>query len=564
MLKVISHKLLWIGGLISLLFVFAIPMQSQTAICTLTFDSAVNLINGHGNAAGIGPGDTICLKKGQKSFLLISYLHGTKNNPIVIQNAEGLVLIKNSSNYGVKFDSCSNLKFSGAGMSTIQYGIKVDHTVGAGVSVDGLSTDIEIENIEIVNTGLAGIFAKTEPDCLFNSTRDKFTLRNLSIHDTYIHKTGMEGMYIGSSKYAGQHITCNGRDTLVYPHMLKGVKVYRNLVQEAGWDAIQVSSTDSGCFINDNTIIDDSQLAVYFQMSGILVGGGTNASVFNNLIKNGKGDGIDVISMGVQYIYNNLIINPGRSFKPDSNFSPWLKYGMYISSEYGSLSNSYLILFNTIISPKSYGVTFADTKSTKNIIADNIIVDPGSYPTEGEKAYINLGTSSTNVTLYNNLTTPDINFVEFIDPGQGKFDLKPNSPAVNKGSAVKEFNLFYDILNRIRPFAKYYDIGAYECHDSSLLHTPAYEDAADMHLTISPNPSSNHFNVSYRLFHPSDVTFSLNDNQGRIVQRKQWTGQKPGTHQFILNRETLKPGIYVLIFRTGETFISKKLIILNN
>jgi len=564
MLRIISFLELRSFLLTIVLVGLSFPGLTQVRKCKLSIDASVTMITGHGNAAGILPGDTICLQPGQKSFLLISYLHGSKNNPIVIQNTNGLVFINNASNYGVKFDSCSYLKFSGAGFSPLKYGIKVDRTVGAGLSVDGLSTDVEIENVEIINTGLAGIFAKTDPNCQFNSTREKFTLRNLIIHDNYIRITGMEGMYLGSSKYMGQSIPCGGKDTTVLPHLLKGVKVYRNIVEESGWDAIQVSSADSGCTIYDNVIIRDSKLAVSFQMSGILIGGGTNAKVFNNQIKDGFGDGIDVISMGSQYIYNNLILNPGSAYKPDSNFSPWLKHGIYVGKDYSAQSNSYLIIFNTIISPKSDGVKFTDNKSTKNFVADNIIVDPGSFPVEGENAYINLGSSSTDVTVLNNLTTLDINSVKFINPVQENYDLKSNSPAVNHGVPVSAMELHTDFLSRIRPFAKYYDIGAFECQDSSLLDTPENETGADLQLKVLPNPSSGRFNVEYQLFHPSDITISLLDNQGRILMRRNWNSQQPGKYQFVYDGDSMKPGFYSLIFKSNSLFISKKLIILTN
>ncbi len=559
-----AYRKSWFFLLTFCMLTFTFIGQAQYKHCKLLVDSSVTLINGHSNAAMVRGGDTICLKKGIKTFLLLSYMHGTKTDPIIIQNADGLVTITGGSNYGVKFDSCSYIKLSGTGISALQHGIKIDQFIGAGLSVDGLSTDIEIEGLEIGNVGLAGIFAKTDPNCSFTSTRDKYTLRNLSIHDNYIHHTGMEGMYIGSSKYAGQVITCGGRDTTVLPHLLKGVKVYRNLVQEAGWDGIQVSSTDSACTIHDNVILNDSKLAITYQMSGILIGGGTNASVFNNRITDGLGDGIDVISFGKQYIYNNLIINPGKAYKPTQNYTPWLKHGIYVGPEYTSPGNSCMIVFNTIISPKSYGVRFTDNQSTGNVIANNIIVDPGSYQTLQEQAYINLSPATIDVTLFKNLTTRDINYPGFLDPGLKIFDLKSTSPAVNNALPVAGFDLSYDHINRPRPFAVSYDIGAYECSDSSLLDTPEHGNLTDLKLVISPNPFTDQCDVAYQLIHSTDITIRLLDDQGRMVMLRRSALQPPGKYQFIIYRESLKPGVYSLIFQTDYSAVTRKLIILNN
>ena len=67
----------------------------------------------------------------------------------------------------------------------------------------------------------SGIYGKDDPDCTFKSTRDKFTQYNTIIHDCFITNTGDEGMYIGSSFYSGETLTCNGKDTLIFPHLLR-------------------------------------------------------------------------------------------------------------------------------------------------------------------------------------------------------------------------------------------------------------------------------------------------------------------------------------------------------
>lgn len=537
---------------------------TQTRNCKFQFDSTVTIINGQTNASGVRPGDTICLQKGQKFFLLVTYLHGTKLNPIVIQNTDGLVSILESSIYGVKFDSCSYLKFSGAGVDALQYGILVDSPAGVGLSVDGLSTDIEIERVEISNTGQSGIIAKTDPNCQFTSTREKFTLRNLKIHDTFIHDIMYEGMYLGSSKYKGQTISCGSTDTTVLPHLLRGIEIYNNVVQETGWDGIQVSSADSGCYIYDNVILSDSKSEYYYQMSGIMVGGGTQGNIFNNTIKDGKGDGIEVISLGIQKIYNNLIVNAGSTFKPDQNYSPYLKYGIYIGAEYTSPANTNIILFNTIISPKSYGIRFDDTQSTKNFISNNIIVNPGSFPSEGENAYINLGSPSIQITISNNIKTLDIFSVDFVNHSEGNYDLKRSSPAVNSASAIEGFNLNFDLSNRVRPFASFFDIGAFECQDSSLLNVIEYENSEELMLKVFPNPSYSDFNISYVLLKQSEITISIANCEGKNILTKKSGKMLPGKFKFVVRGDFLIPGIYTLSVQSGTISHTAKLIKINH
>ena len=564
MLKIRPSLFFTISTLVITGWLFPIAAEAQKMQCKLTVDPSVTLVHGHNNASAVRPGDTICLSPGQKTYLVISHLQGTNENPIVVTNIDGQVLITNAPNYGVKFDSCSHIKFSGKGISSIPYGIKINGAPGTGLSVDGLSTNIEIEGVEISNTGISGLIAKTEPNCTFTSTRDKFTLRGLIIHDNFIHHTGDEGMYIGSSKYKnGQTITCEGHDTVLFPHLLRGVYIYNNRVENTGWDGIQVSSADSGCFIHDNQVMYDSEEEELYQMSGILIGGGTTAACFNNTIRDGKGDGIDVVSLGVQDIYNNLIVNPGRTYKINQNYTPYLKHGIYVGPDYASPTNTYHLINNTIISPKSNGIRFVDSQSAKNIIANTIIINPGSYPTSGENAYINLASSSIDIQLLNNIKNWDFGTIEFINPGEGDFDLKSNSPAVNAGIDIEGFPLDFDILNRIRPFAVLPDIGAYECQDSSLLSIPESEFNNIIIGSIAPNPFSDQCDLEYTIKEKSLIDIGLYSILGEKVMNILQALQTPGKYFITIKRNSVKAGIFILIFQSGRMVLTQKVIILN-
>lgn len=552
--------------LVSTLSVLRVPAYSQIRGCKITFDSTVTVINGRSNASSVRPGDTICLQGGKRTLLLISFLHGTKNKPIVIINRGGLVSSINPSNYGIKFDSCSNIKFSGRGHQSLLYGFRVYNAPGAGLSVDGLTTDIEIENIEIGKVGLAGIFAKTEPsepNCTFKATREKFVLRNLKIHHCYIYETGMEGLYIGSSKYSGQTVTGCGKDTTVLPHLLRGVEIYNNIVSHAGWDGIQVSSSDSSCSVHDNTVLFDSQSEVQYQMSGILLGGGTNGKCYNNTIQDGKGDGIDVVTMGSQYVYNNLIINAGRTYKPAQNVSPYLKSGIYVSSSFGASTNKYILAFNTIVSPKSYGVKFDDNKSSNNHISDNILFNPGSFSTEGDKGYINLGSPPSQATTVNNLKSNDLNALSFVDPTQGNYDLKKNSPAVNNASAIEGFTLQSDLPGRVRPFALLSDIGAFECQDSSLLGSDERGDLLLHNLSVSPVPASDRIEVTFSLNNYSVIKLSLYACTGQLVYSSDLSTLRQGTQKIIVPVNTLQSGVYSLILQSNRNALVRKIVVIN-
>jgi len=184
--------------LLIITFCLVIFVKYTLATSTIILKTTTVIDNSNSN---VSPGDTLFLESGIRSFLLIKNYHGTEQNPIVIINQTNQVEINTTHFYGIKFDLCSHIKLSGKGNAGIQYGIyisEVTHEYGTGISVDNLSTDIEIEYVEISNIPIGGIYVKTEPRCDLASTRENFTLYNFVMHDCYLHDIGDEGMYIGS------------------------------------------------------------------------------------------------------------------------------------------------------------------------------------------------------------------------------------------------------------------------------------------------------------------------------------------------------------------------------
>ncbi|TRZ76119.1 MAG: hypothetical protein D4R97_01285 [Bacteroidetes bacterium] len=411
------------------------------------------LIDGRGNASAVKPGDTIYLSASTRQYVLLRSLHGTASLPILVQNLGGSVILTNS-NYGIKFDTCSWIKCVGKANGG-SYGFIIS-SVNAGVAIQGLSTSIEIAGIEIFNATWTGILAKTDPDCSFKSTRGNYVMRNISIHDNYLHDIANEGMYIGHSYFNGYTIHCNGKDTTVYPHLIRGLKVFNNRVENTGWDGIQVSSADSACYLNNNLIYGDSWAQASGQMSGFLLGGGSSCNCYSNLIKDGRGDGIDELGQGGNYIYNNLILNPGKNFTGSGQ-----KHGIYVGSQSPAAGRGYHLIFNTIVSPRTNGIDFRNTAALNSVASDNIIANPGN-------TYIKTA-AGTTLAQQDNLQVAAVADAKFINPSIGNYDLQPSSPAVNTGSAVTGFLLNFDISGRSRPWPVKYDIGAFECHDSSLL-----------------------------------------------------------------------------------------------
>ncbi|HMM10883.1 MAG TPA: right-handed parallel beta-helix repeat-containing protein [Bacteroidales bacterium] len=445
------------GLLIILATLICIPLRAQKA-CNHTINLSTNVFDG----TNVVPGDTICITGGQRDYLLLRNITGTSSQPVVLVNRGGVSVINTSHFYGIKISNCKHIKLIGTTSAAQPYGIRIVRVGnGGGISVDDMSTNVEIAHIEIANTALAGIYAKTDPDCSFVATRDKFTMFNLIIRNCYLHDIEDEGLYIGSSKFTGQYLPAC--DTTVLPHFIHGVHVFNNIVERTGWDGIQVASAPVDCRIYGNFIRNDSYRETPNQMSGILIGGGSKCDCFNNQIFDGKGDGIDAFGFGTQKIYNNLIVRAGRTYFPNDPSYP--RHGIFVGNSPDGAAAIYHIMHNSIISAKSTGIRFANNNTSNNLIFNNIITNPGDFGTVGSNAYFQNTSASVLFNIRNNHFSERIDTLRFRNPAQDNYDLFANSPSINKGFDAGLNAVNFDLLNRPRPHNQGYDIGAFECQD---------------------------------------------------------------------------------------------------
>ena len=365
----------------------------------------------------IKPGDTLVFVSGAKNYLLIKNFHGAPGKPLVMINSGGPVIIDTDHYYGISIANCQYIKLTGTGDPSQTYGFQVKRVAnGSGLGIGELSSDFEIDHVSIENCKIGGLYAKTDPDCSLTSVRGNFTQHNTIIHDNYVANVADEGMYIGSTKYDGQTVFCNGKDTVLMPSLLDGVRVYNNIVKYSGWDGIQVSSASKDCKIYNNTILFDSQAEANAQMSGIMIGGGTKCDCFNNFISQGKGDGIESHGLGGTRIFNNIILDAGKSYLPADLTQ--MKYGIYISDN----DSSIYIENNNIVNPKSDGIRFASVTGNVNVIASNVIINPGNFDlyqngntwAKGVDSYIMRPDPGFTFTLQNNYLARNADSVKFV------------------------------------------------------------------------------------------------------------------------------------------------------
>ncbi|MEO3407702.1 right-handed parallel beta-helix repeat-containing protein [Mucilaginibacter sp. CAU 1740] len=389
----------------------------------------------------IPAGATIYIPAGKRGALLLKNLKGTSVAPIIIVNQGGKVTFSTdlSASYGFKTQNCRYFKVLGNGVSSVKYGFEVNGG-NIGMTMDDLSSDFEIANVDVHNTGFAGIMAKTDPTCDQATWRGHFTMANVYIHDNYVHKTGGEGLYIGNSFYEDGVSTSCGT---VLPHDVVNLKVLRNLTDSTGSEGIQVGSATFGCIINTNTVKNPgvSPFSAY-QDNGIQLGEGTGGRCYNNLIQNAPGNGIIVLGLGDNVVYNNYIL--------DSK-----SYGIFADSRYTPGPN-FQFLNNTIIGSALGGIKLNSETIPMNTVINNAIVQKAGLPTIITKS------RSVKLKASNNYFGTDINLCGFVNYKLGNYRLLSSSPFINKGTDVSSSAVWYDYYGSKRINNGICDIGAAE------------------------------------------------------------------------------------------------------
>ena len=551
-----------ISSIIFLLLLFC-GRQLSAHDTSISVDTTTNMVDAYASPFNqIKPGDTVLFEPGQRDYILIRNFTGSALHPIVFMNKGGLVIIDTDHYFGISVQNCRYIHLTGTGDASNFYGFKITRVQnGAGVGANDMSSDFEIDHIYIENSSIGGIYAKSDPDCSFTSTRGNFTQYNTIIHDNYIANVGNEGMYVGSTKYFGQTVNCNNKDTLLLPGLLDGVRIYNNIIKHTGWDGIQVSSASNNCQVYDNLVMDDSQDEVFAQMSGIMLGGGSKCDCYNNYISHGKGSGIESHGLGGYRIFNNVIIDAGATFQPQD--TSLMKYGIYVTDISVQHDSSFYVMHNDIINPKSDGIRFVSTLSKNSMISSNVIINPGTYDYyehlhtsfSGEDAYVMLPDTNSDVTITNNYFSRTLDSAGFIAPG---YTLTADSPLVDAGCSDLR-GITFDAYRNPRLYGNAPDIGAYE-YNPQYLDIPDKEKDFNVKPLLFPNPVSTLLSIHYQCLNPAKVTLSVFNLQGKREMSSD-TISSPGINQQIdLNVTNLPPAIYIYQLSTSNQRVSGKFI----
>lgn len=447
--------------------------------------------NFYGDVRGVKPGDVICVQGGVRGQLRFFNVVGTEADPIVIKNCGGQVVINATGGGQAGVALCFNgnkyFHVTGTGDPAHTYGFKVGGETHATVEAQGRATNFEMDHIEVVSSGFAGFMIKTDPDAGERNVRPEdpdavdggFTMYDVSVHDCYIHDMlpDGEGIYMGHSFWSTGVPKVKGGDPTdrQYSHSIYGAKIYNNVIERTGREAIQAGSVVEGLEIYNNKIYDygykNPNIA---QNNGIQIGEGSSGRIYNNLLVNGPDGGsrgIYLLGFGHNFVYNNVIIG-ATEYAINANLRP--SVFPEDAGNKGFLGGAYIIN-NTIIDTKGASAfgTYLNN-APDNILSNNLVI---SAIEDWDDI------SGSNWTKSGNLKFRTLKEAG-MEPVLDYYTVKDQSPVIDAGTDVSTYGVNIDYTGLQRPVNGRYEIGAFEYNGSGsgnsfpVLNVPSHRKIA--------------------------------------------------------------------------------------
>jgi len=256
--------------------------------------------------------------------------------------------------------------------------------------------------------------------------------------------------------------------------------------------------------------------AISSQQSGIQIGGGTTGKCYNNYVANGTGNGMSIFGLGNNDIYNNIIINAGRTYFP--NDPAKRIHGIFVDDRATISGSSFNFYNNTIVSPKTDGIRFSSVLSRNNRFINNIIINPGSLmfysKYSKETPYINTGgKTGVDAVISNNFFDLNTEKIQFEDYYNNNFKLSETSPAIEAGLDLSNYGINFDFENNARPLGRSYDLGAYQRIANTETKLKSISTA---NYAVYPNPCNGKFQISRD--ETSNVNVTIYNISGKIVK----------------------------------------------
>lgn len=400
-----------------------------------------------GSEVGVKPGESVCVRGGDRPWLRLQEFVGAEGQPVEIRNCEGQVNIDNDDKgYGLTVERSRYVRVTGSGDPDHMYGFKVraartgpDYSA-SGVIIGDLSSDIEADHIESYDSGFAGFIVKTDPRCDGSANLGEFVMYDSKIHHNYMHDTRGEGIYFGSTGYGGREYTCDGEKILLYPHEHRGAQIHDNLIENTGWDGAQIGVTPEDCAFYRNVIRNVGLEGVQYQQQGLQVGGGSACSIWGNVLIDGPTNGLFIFGIADTDIYNNLVVGFAGA-------------GIYINDQGLDFDANVRVVHNTVHSTGDRGIVAFGALLGASEARNNVVTGSGEL--------LAVGNEIPDFVVDGNITAEDPGTLGFVDVASDDFHLLEDSPLRDAGLDLPGLTVDDDLDGTPRDDGAL-DVGAFE------------------------------------------------------------------------------------------------------
>ncbi len=514
-----------------LLPIFAILLLAITSVSAkdIFIDPEISFIqnnnyyykDGQGKAVNIPiePGDNLVLlgrADNSRNHLYLRAVWGTKEKPITVTHEAGkIVNINDHHNSGIYLANCKYINIDGGRNSVPRtdssyYGIQIRVTdAGQVIKADNGTNYLRIERVWIdvpesvkATDNSAAIMVKSNVKCdndVARYSEHTWLLQDLYIMNNRIDNASGEAIYLGETgdgikgkcgstvylemdfnQYTGELLNLKELrvDTSLndlQPHYLDNVHVVGNLIQNPGWDGIQLSRCHN-FVVRDNTVFNYGTKETGHKM-GIIIGEGCSGDVYNNIIDKGTGWAIFTKPSGSISIFNNVINLSGQTGSMSSN----IHCAIYALAENLSLEftkgknaqgpKTINITHNLITYSKGHGIrinnaipgentaTGVSVIGFANVLA-NAIIQSGGMPVDKQISDFNFNLPfplhrNLSRANYSQGTLSDLKLVNTIGYDSRLWDVRPStgSPLIDKAPPMRENIEYPDIYGQLRsPF----------------------------------------------------------------------------------------------------------------
>jgi hypothetical protein len=228
--------------------------------------------------------------------------------------------------------------------------------------------------------------------------------------------------------------------------------------------------------------------------------------------------------------------------------------------------SSVWILHNNIINPRSDGIRFSSLKSRNNLIASNLIINPGNFDYyengntsfKGIDSYVMVTDQDIEVSLKNNFLSRSLDSA-VVSPTD--YSLLPESPLIDAGYYNNK-GIIFDFYKNLRPYGSAFDIGAFEFNPETLGYPSALKSPVSF-PDIFPNPVRSWLIINFKTDQGIGIICSIYTIRGDKMLQQEHTAETVGNQQIRMDVNSLPAGIYIVQLSSHTGSFSGKFIKVN-